>query len=336
VHVLNLPSDVERWQVISARLESLGIDFHRVEGVDFTVPQAYAKAKEEGLVPHSFNFTLAQTVATTPLQAMAGILGAMGCAAAHLKAQRQAAAHGRRPLALVLEDDVMLADDFAPKLRRLLTSEAPCDWAAISLSSKCPYGECVSPHLARVVPDGNEPAERCRHGVNYGFYAMLYRRSSLDDLRERLTQRVWTAERPHCLDVDVALASMSDEVAYYAVPHFQKPGFLSEGGQPSTRIAKNVAKPPPDFEGEAEALHTPAPTLPPVAPSCAVYGCVDYRSSQPCQCNSLCRQHNNCCPDYIAVCRVARRTFTSSASLRLCELFGAKRLPMQRGLQQRR
>ena len=37
------------------------------------------------------------------------------------------------------------------------------------------------------------------------------------------------------LDVDVALAAISDQVAYYAVPSVQDPGFLEEGSEGSTR-----------------------------------------------------------------------------------------------------
>jgi len=145
----------------------------------------------------------------------------------------------KRPLALVLEDDTLLADNFQVKLRRLLQQEAPCDWRAISLKSKCPYGTCISTHLSRVMPDGNEPADRCRHGVNWGFYAMLYRVDGLQDLRETLANVVWDDERPHCLDVDVALASISDQVEYYAVPNMQERGFLTEGAHGSSRMDKN-------------------------------------------------------------------------------------------------
>lgn len=46
---------------------------------------------------------------------------------------------------------------------------------------------------------------------------------------------MFNAEHPQCLDVDVAFASMSDEVAYYAVPFVQNPGFLSEIVSTSSR-----------------------------------------------------------------------------------------------------
>merc|ERR1719183_3391228 len=122
---------------------------------------------------------------------MGGILGTVGCATAHLRAQRYAAVASDKEFALILEDDVVLEDDFVVKIQRLLQEEAPCDWSAISLKTHCPYGECVSPHLTRVHPDGNEPAERCRHGVNYGFFAMLYRTSELEDISSRLAEVVY-------------------------------------------------------------------------------------------------------------------------------------------------
>merc|ERR1712232_146846 len=189
------------------------------------------------------DFDLAQRRASSDYQGMGGILGTVGCAAAHLNALHIAANNFRltptKSLALILEDDVELVWDFAVRLKRLLQSEAPCDWEAISLRSRCPYGVCVSPHLTRVLPDGNEPEDRCRHGVNYGFFAMLYRLDALPVLREQLWIRVWDAWHPRCLDVDVAFASISDRFAYYAVPFIQEPGFLSEGGQGSSRFTTN-------------------------------------------------------------------------------------------------
>jgi len=51
---------------------------------------------------------------------------------------------------------------------------------------------------------------------------------TLADLRARWMATVFDADRPQCLDADVALASISDTVAFYAVPFAQRPGFLSE------------------------------------------------------------------------------------------------------------
>jgi len=241
VYVVNLPEDTERLRAISDKLSLLNITFQRIPGIDLTKKNAYKQARWAGQVPKSFNFTLAQDNANKEFQAMGGLVGTVGCAAAHLSAMKHVARHiqHRRPLALILEDDAMLVDDFALKLQRLVEEEAPCDWEAISLKAKCPYGECVSPHLTRVYPDVNEPADRCRHGVNYGFFAMLYRGARLAGLHKRLTEVVWDEARPHCLDVDVALASISDEVAYYAVPGMQKVGFLTEGDHGSSRWSRN-------------------------------------------------------------------------------------------------
>jgi len=238
VFVLNMPNDVKRLEAISARLSALNLIFERIEGVDLSAKGAFAAARRDGLIPSTFDAIKAQASARTPYQDIGGIVGTVGCAAAHLKAMGTAAA-APRPLALILEDDAMLADDFPARLRRLLQSEAPCDWESISLKSKCPYGACVSPRLSRVLPDENEPADRCRHGVNYGFYAMLYRVSALPRIREQLSDVIWDDTRPHCLDIDVALASISDEVPYYAVPSMQRDAFLTEGDHGSSRMDKN-------------------------------------------------------------------------------------------------
>lgn len=243
VYVLNLPTDTVRLKSISANLERLGIDFKRIEGVDMTKAGKYEELQVQGLIPQNFSLHKAQAAANSEAQGMGGILGTVGCAAAHLGAMSQAqpstTGSDSHPLALVLEDDVLLADDFVPRLRRLLAQEAPCDWSAIALNSMCPFGECVSPHLTRVLPDMNVPAGRCRHGVNFGFYAMLYRRGNLAALQRRLAEIVWDEDRPRCLDVDVALASISDEVAYYAVPAVQVPGFLTTGTMGSSRARHN-------------------------------------------------------------------------------------------------
>ena len=143
------------------------------------------------------------------------------------------AARGPKALALILEDDVWLSDDFAAKLRQLVHDEAPCNWQILSLKSRCPFGKCVSTHLSQVQPDGN--AGRCS-GVNFGFFAMLYRVNSLDDIWQMLYEEVWSQQ---CHNPDVALAGISDKVAYYAVPAIQMPGLLHEARLPSLREARN-------------------------------------------------------------------------------------------------
>merc|ERR1712232_915569 len=112
---------------------------------------------------------------------MGSILGTTGCAAAHFKAQMKAIADGAK-LAIIMEDDSWPSDDFVPRLWSLVREELPCDWEVVSLSSRCPFGKCISPHLTRV-PDGNEPEDRCRHGVNYGMQGILYRIESIPEVQ---------------------------------------------------------------------------------------------------------------------------------------------------------
>jgi len=241
--VLNLPKDVERWNRISKLLTEMNFDFERVPGIDLTVPGAFRSARERGLVPMDFDYDEASRVAQTH---MGGILGTVGTAAAHFGAMQHASHNrGDKPHVMILEDDVELAPDFAVKVRKLMTEELPCDWVAVALKSRCPYGECISPHLTRVRPDGNEPEWRCFHGSNYGFYTMIYRGSTLDQMRTLLRQRVWQEKHPRCLDIDVGLAALSEEVPFYAVPAVQQPGFLREGHEGSARWSNNFATLPP-------------------------------------------------------------------------------------------
>lgn len=242
VFVLNLPTAVQRWRIISARLAELGIEATRIPGVDVSTPGALEKAKEEGILPAHWDFDqsekqmlrlLQNSSVTTIRRYITGYgVGTVGCAAAHLRAMITAendAIHLGKPLVLILEDDTWLESDFIIKLERLLRKEAPCDWQVISLRSQCSFGKCISPHLSRVQPDGNEPKEMCRRGVNYGFYAMLYRASTLGEVAHKLAKQVWDVSKPACLAQDIALASISNEVAYYAVPSSQVPGFLQHG-----------------------------------------------------------------------------------------------------------
>lgn len=244
VMVLNLPTAIQRWRVISRHLDSLGIKYRRSPAVDMSAKGAYEDAKKSGDMPDAFDFEAAQKIAQSQYQGKGGIVGTVGVATAHLRTIRRAIAGAKnhsKSMVLVIEDDAELATDFAARLMRLVQTEIPCDWHALSLKSRCAYGQCVTPHLARVWPDGNEPADRCRQGVNIGFYAMLYRAEALPYIQERMRRRVWDASTPHCLDVDVALASISDQVAYYAVPSFLQPAMLREGHMGSSRFAINEA-----------------------------------------------------------------------------------------------
>jgi len=262
-YVLNLPSDRERWAMISRRLQALEIWATRVSGVDMRIPGALTVAKRMGWVPQIFNFTRAQANAYSPVHQMGSILGTLGCASAHFKVQQRILADGS-PLGLVLEDDSWPEEDFITRLWSLVNEELPCDWEVVALMSRCPYGRCVSPHLARVQPDGNEPAWRCRQGVNWGMHAILYRTQTLRKVQELWKRTVFDEARPHCMDVDVALASISDKVGFYAVPAVQDPGFLKETNHPSARWSINQAAITTSTQTTTSFIFVP--TLPPGEP----------------------------------------------------------------------
>lgn len=222
VYVLNLNSQQERWQNISSRLDELQILSDRVPGFNMSIQQDLADAYHEGAIPIQFNVSRAQEEALLPKNGMGGITGTVGCAAGHFRALARAArSNSRRPITLILEDDAYPDDDFIPQVWSMVREELPCGWDAVSLGSRCPFGKCISRRLSRVQPDGNEPEWRCRHGVNYGFQGVLYRTEAMEELVRKWKPVVFDESRPHCLDVDVALAAISDQVDFYAVPSLQ-------------------------------------------------------------------------------------------------------------------
>mmetsp|Transcript_73083 Transcript_73083/g.159835 ORF Transcript_73083/g.159835 Transcript_73083/m.159835 type:complete len:888 (-) Transcript_73083:34-2697(-) len=239
IFVLNLQSSVERRQQFSEHFDRLGIPFEIVWGVDLRQAGAFEVAKKQGVVPEHFDLEKAQQNANSDRNVMGPIKGTVGCASGHLKAHRTAYNHkDQKPMSMIFEDDVIVNEDFVIHTWLLFREELPCDWQAVALRTGCPYGVCVSPHLSRVLPDPNEPMDRCRHGVNYGFQCMVYRRKDLMEIHDALSEIIYDEENPHCLDVDVALASLSDKFRYYAVPASQSPGFLHENGQ-SVRASIN-------------------------------------------------------------------------------------------------
>mmetsp|Transcript_102497 Transcript_102497/g.267511 ORF Transcript_102497/g.267511 Transcript_102497/m.267511 type:complete len:318 (+) Transcript_102497:110-1063(+) len=244
VFVLSLHPSKKRRKLVEEQWRFLGISHTVVWGVDLREHGAMDGARREGLIPESYNMTLAQLRASDADNNMGvdgGIAGTVGCAAGHFRVQRRAAeVAARYPLSVIFEDDVKPADDFVPRLWQLVTKELPCDWQVTSLMSRCPYGKCVSRHLLRVQPDGNEPAWGCRHGVNWGMQGVLYRTATLRAVQGPWKRTVFDEARPHCMDVDVALAAISDEVGYYAVPSVQDPGFLHEMDQGSARWDINM------------------------------------------------------------------------------------------------
>eukprot|EP00927_Polykrikos_kofoidii_P024835 TRINITY_DN22471_c0_g1_i1.p1 TRINITY_DN22471_c0_g1~~TRINITY_DN22471_c0_g1_i1.p1 ORF type:complete len:348 (+),score=49.76 TRINITY_DN22471_c0_g1_i1:100-1143(+) len=132
VYVVNLDKAITRMNTVAARLAALGIEATRIPGVDLSVPGSLEKAQQDGIVPSKFDLEDAKKLlwdmygASQPgtFYEVAGI-GTVGCAAAHLRAMRVAASASvarSKPLTLILEDDVLLSDDFAVKLRRSVSS----------------------------------------------------------------------------------------------------------------------------------------------------------------------------------------------------------------------
>jgi len=242
-YVLTLASSKKRTETIERHLTELDINFTVVHGFDLRADGDYEKAVKENIIPAEFNISKAQEEALLGKNNMGYIAGTVGCASGHFRVQAHAAKQTpSKPISLIFEDDVAPEKDFIPRLWRLVTQELPCDWTAVSLRSGCPYGSCLSPQLSLVLPDANEPAWRCRHGVNYGFQGMLYRTADILELQKIWKPVVFNETQPHCLDVDVALATLSDRIRYYAVPAVQAPGFLKETGQGSARWDINMAK----------------------------------------------------------------------------------------------
>jgi len=238
VYVINLAKDTERFGLIKERLNQLQISFRRIDGVDMSSGVTLDMLKEEGLVLESFDMSAAQKEANRPEQGVGGIRGTVGCASAHF---RTYAAIGKqqKPLALVFEDDAWPADDFVQRLRALVTNELPCGWEALQLRSINAYGACISSHIARTLPDGNEPDSVCRHGVSISFAGMLYRRDAMPHIVSTLMQRVWNSSAPWCMDIDTAMASASMSVEYYSVPAFQKPELITIRDLSSQRLLAN-------------------------------------------------------------------------------------------------
>lgn len=239
VYVLNLPKFYNRWDIITKRLHDLQIDAIRVIGVDMMEPNAYSDAVRNGWIAPDFDMKAAQANAFQPQNDMGHILGTVGCAAAHFKAQSQILKDSPH-LAIVLEDDSWLMDNFVTNLWRIVTQELPCDWDVLQLLGRCAYGKCISEHLARIQPDANEPADLCHQGVNWGFHGVLYRTAHLEKVQALWKKHVFNPKTPHCLDIDVALASISDKVNYYSVPNSQHPPLIKEMDLGSVRASINL------------------------------------------------------------------------------------------------
>lgn len=217
VYVLEMPG-----LVLSDKHETIfdltqhGLEAAHVAGFDLLSSSDLEAAHFSGSVPTAFNETLLRDQAY-----------AISKAASHFHIQNLASTSpAPKPIALVLEDGVGLATDFREKVWALIQEEIPCDWDVLSLSSSCPAGRCISPHLARIGPHPDEN-QQCDKTVSGGFGGILYRSAAVADFRKRWMEVAFDANHPNCLNLDASLKALSDEVAFYAVPAVQTPRILS-------------------------------------------------------------------------------------------------------------
>jgi hypothetical protein len=225
VYVLNRPEDFVELSWISQKLVEMQIDYTTVARPDLT-GGGYLEQKSGGVVPENYSLRRAQETAREVYQSVGTITDLMFDAVAHMDVLKTIDEERKKPMALVLTDSTDLSGDLQLRVKRLVMDGAPCDWEAINLKARIPVGQCVSTNLFRVLPDGNEPEERCRYGANLGRSAVLYRTDAVASLSQKLAKVVWDEKRPRCLRTDVALASISDRVGYYAVPSLQEPGLV--------------------------------------------------------------------------------------------------------------
>jgi len=217
VYVLEMPG-----LVLSSKYETVfnltqhGLQAMHVAGFDLLSSSDLEAARFARIVPDTFNESLIRDQAY-----------AVSKAASHFHIQNLVSV-AQKPIALVLEDGVELSSDFQEKVWSLIQEEIPCDWDVLSLSTSCPAGRCVSPHLARIGPNpGRRRNERCEERISRGFGGILYRSAAVAEIRNKWMEVAFDASHPSCLDLDASLMALSDEVAFYAVPAVQTPRILT-------------------------------------------------------------------------------------------------------------
>lgn len=117
--VINLERDCQRLERVMAEADRVGLRLQRfaaVDGLDLD-PELSSQFFASGKIPHE------------PLLAA----GEIGCYASHLRILQRLAADEHDDVALVLEDDVHLSDDFVATLEAAIRG-AP-DWNIIRLSN---------------------------------------------------------------------------------------------------------------------------------------------------------------------------------------------------------
>ncbi|CAE7253857.1 pyk3 [Symbiodinium natans] len=190
IYVLEMPGLVlDSAHETLASLSSQGLRAAPVAGYDLNMDLDMQAAIADGSLPADFDLT-----------AFKQQVYALSLAASHFHIQNLARrAVPPKPITLVLEDGVALAEDFRHKVWSLIQEETPCDWNVLSLSSGCPVGRCTSPHLARIDPNlGLSMLERCQEATSRGFRGILYRTGTLADFQTRWMQVAFDPGHPDC------------------------------------------------------------------------------------------------------------------------------------------
>ena len=107
--VINLDHDTDRRARVGRRLAELGLRWERLSAVD----GRRLDSRHQRLIDHDTN--AARGLEFSP--------GAIGCWLSHREAQRMVA-EGAEPMALILEDDIAIADDLPNVLERIERGDA--------------------------------------------------------------------------------------------------------------------------------------------------------------------------------------------------------------------
>ncbi|MFG6449221.1 glycosyltransferase family 25 protein [Roseateles sp. BYS180W] len=118
IYLINLPRDTQRLAVMAQQLHALQLPFHQVQAV---YGKDLSEAQQEQLYDAAANAARYHQVMT---------LGEIGCYASHLAVWQQLA-DGSAPLAMVLEDDVLLLPQLPAVLESL--AQLPPRWDMIKL-----------------------------------------------------------------------------------------------------------------------------------------------------------------------------------------------------------
>ncbi|CAJ1335958.1 unnamed protein product [Effrenium voratum] len=180
VYVLEMPGLVisDEKETVSS-LAHHGLQAVRIAGYNLHSETDFKAATRDGALPKKLD----------PSR-LGDKVYAASVAASHFHIQTLAStastSPSHKPIALVLEDGAKLAHDFQQRIWALIQEEIPCDWDVLSLSSSCPVGRCVSPHLTRIGPNANLPrAERCSERISRGFQGVLYRSAVIAGFRSK-------------------------------------------------------------------------------------------------------------------------------------------------------